>query len=99
MQDINFAEKLKQLRAERKMSQRKLAKMIGITHLQILNYEKGRSFPRTDVLHKLSLVFDIPLSSLVGEATASNILGEDKTPKIDLLRRRMTEDLNRSQFQ
>ncbi|MCD7882699.1 MAG: helix-turn-helix domain-containing protein [Lachnospiraceae bacterium] len=43
---MNFAEKVRQLRKEKKMSQIELAQAIGVTSRTIQFYESGKSLPR-----------------------------------------------------
>jgi len=43
---MNFAEKVRKLRKEKKMSQVELAQAIGVTSRTIQFYESGKSYPR-----------------------------------------------------
>lgn len=53
---MSFATRLKEARESKKLTQKKLADLVGVTNGAISNYEKNVSFPNIDILYK---IFDI----------------------------------------
>lgn len=55
---MEFADKIRQLRTEKGMTQVEVAKAIGVTSRSYIAYEKGTSYPRrTGILKKLADLF------------------------------------------
>lgn len=69
---MNTAERLKELRERRGLSQEQLAKIIGVDRTTIVKYETGASRP-TRYLKKIAHYFDVTTDYLLGE--------EELTPK------------------
>lgn len=69
---MNTAERLKELREKRGLSQEQLAKIIGVDRTTIVKYETGASRP-TRYLKKIAHYFDVTTDYLLGD--------EDITPK------------------
>lgn len=61
----NFAEKLIQIRKERKLSQEKLALLCGIDRTHIGRIERLERTPGLEILDKLAVGLDIPLKELM----------------------------------
>ncbi len=61
-----FAIRLKELRIERGMTQKKLAKAIDTTDDSIFSWEKGRSQPSLEMLRSLCICLDISADYLLG---------------------------------
>ena len=61
-----FAEKLKMLREERKLSQYELANKMGCSRGLISNYEQGVRRPDHDRLRDFSKFFDVSIDFLLG---------------------------------
>ncbi|MFK4974487.1 XRE family transcriptional regulator [Lactococcus garvieae] len=73
---IEFPERLKELRKEKGYTQKELAKLIGFSYQNLQKYEKGIAKPLNKNLIKLSEIFGVSVSYLLGETdirTASNI--------------------------
>jgi len=64
---ISFAENLKTLRGERKLSQGKLAAMIGVTQQCISEWENKKTEPTLSYLCELSEIFGVTLDVLCGK--------------------------------
>ncbi len=43
-------DRIKQLRTAKNMTQSDLAEIVGLTYIQLGRYEKGKSYPSSDVL-------------------------------------------------
>lgn len=61
-----FSDKLKALRTAKKLSQKELAGIIGVTKSVVSFYESGDRFPSYDVLVKISCVFNVTTDYLLG---------------------------------
>ena len=51
---MGISERIRELRTAKKMTQSDLAKLVGLTYIQIGRYETGKSTPSSDVLNKLA---------------------------------------------
>jgi len=61
---ISFGAAIKKARLEKKLTQEKLAELIGITPNHIKQIESGRREPSVKVLNRLVQVLDLSLDSL-----------------------------------
>ena len=80
-----FAEKLKQVRKRKKLTQTALAELCGISRNSIVNWETGKNTPKIGDIEKLSLALGLSPQELIGISTTENHEGEDRqdntTPK------------------
>ena len=67
MIELNLGESLKRLRAERGLSQRKMAKECGIERSLIGHYELNKITPTLNNLVKLANFFDVSLDAFIKE--------------------------------
>ena len=63
---LSFSERLKLLRVEASLTQKKIATAIGITERGYIDLESGKSKPKYDNVVKLAYYFDVSLDYLVG---------------------------------
>ena len=63
-----FAERVKKLRKEKKVSQAYLAKLLGVTSTQITDIEKGKTTTSIERLCILAEYFDVSVDYLVGQS-------------------------------
>lgn len=61
-----FAERLRELRREKKVRQLQLGEYLGYGGTAIVNYESGRNEPSFDTLIKLAEYFEVSVGYLVG---------------------------------
>lgn len=59
-----FGKRLKELRTKNKITQEKLAEIIGVEQQQICRIEKGGCFTTIDNLERLAATFKIPIDEL-----------------------------------
>lgn len=59
-----FGKRLKELRVKNKITQEKLAEIIGVEQQQICRIEKGGCFTTIDNIEKLSAALNIPVNEL-----------------------------------
>lgn len=62
-----FASRLKQLRAEKRLSQRELAERLQVTRTSVANWENMIRFPREGVLLELARMFGVSSDYLCGK--------------------------------
>ena len=65
---MDFKTRIKQLRLERKLSQKQLAANTSLTEHAIQRYEYGERKPAFDALIALADYFDVSLDYLVGRS-------------------------------
>lgn len=61
-----FPERLKELREERNLSLKQLAKEIGVTDVAISRWENGHRTPNIDSLYSLAICFKVSTDYLLG---------------------------------
>jgi len=61
-----FAERLLQLRTERKLSQQKVGDVLGVTRWSVHYYEAGKTYPDFEGFLKLADYFEVSLDYLAG---------------------------------
>ncbi len=59
-----FGKRLRELRAKNRITQEKLAEMIGVEQQQICRIETGGCFTTIDNLKKLSVALNVPIDEL-----------------------------------
>lgn len=62
----HFAEQLKQLRAEKGISQKKLAEHLHVSQNAIFQWENEKCEPSIEMIEKISIFFDVHPSVLMG---------------------------------
>lgn len=72
---VGFGNRLRQLRKEKKLTQRQLAEMVGLRHSVVSFYEIGERIPSPEIIKKLA-------SSL--HVSSDYLLGIDKGETVDL---------------
>ena len=65
-----FGENLEMIRKQKKVSQTKLGKVLGLTQQMISSYEKNMSSPNIDVLIKIANYFNVSIDYLLGHTTS-----------------------------
>lgn len=61
-----FAERLKELRLEKGLSQRELAKAVNLTHTAILRWENETHIPNAEAVVTLAKFFSVTTDYLLG---------------------------------
>lgn len=69
---INFAERLKQLRAELGLSQSQLAEQLGVTKSRINMYERGDREPSFEMQELIADYFNVDMDFLLGKSEYRN---------------------------
>lgn len=73
IQLVNMGDKLKSLRAEKKLTQKQVADRIGLAISAVSSYESGTRYPSYDVLVKLARIFHVSTDYLLGMTDKRNI--------------------------
>lgn len=83
MDNLKVGNFIKSLRKEKNMTQKELAKKIGLTDKAISKWERGLSFPDITILNSLAEIFDVDVSEILnGEKGTNKISNEDIEEKI-----------------
>jgi transcriptional regulator with XRE-family HTH domain len=80
---MSLAKKLVDLRKERNLTQKELAKSIGVHFSHMSRYERGISLPSIDVVKKIAQVFNVSTDYLLLDDTQAIV--ESKIPDVELL--------------
>lgn len=64
---MNFAETLKKIREEKRLSQQNLARQLGVAQSTIGMWESGKRTPKLDELRRLATVLNITVARLLGQ--------------------------------
>lgn len=65
MNDYSFGNLLYKLRTRSNLTQGEVASKLGVTNKAVSKWENGKAKPTTDVLKKLSILFNIPIEELL----------------------------------
>ena len=68
----DFSNRLRKLRKERNLSQKKLAENLNFSRSTISNYEKNKRLPDIDILCQLAKFFDVSTDYLIGRTEIKN---------------------------
>lgn len=63
---LSFGERLKLARKEKKLTQKELAKKLGVDHTTISHWESNKHEPGIENLKKLSVLFNNSIDNLTG---------------------------------
>lgn len=61
-----FAIRLKDIRKERRLTQKQLADAVGTTDDSIFSWERGRSQPSIDIIRQLCKILEVSADYLLG---------------------------------
>ncbi|UZM84706.1 LexA family protein [Limosilactobacillus fermentum] len=74
---MDIGKQIKRLRKERKYTQAHLAELLGTKPTTVASWEQGRNKPLMDKVQKMAIIFNVPISEIVGgeeNDTPSNII-------------------------
>lgn len=91
-----FSERLKDLRQEKKLTQKELALYLGLSANSICEWEKGRCEPSIEHLLKLSALFECSIDYLTGNADdfGSIVIKNEKSLELSPKGKEMMEIFN-----
>lgn len=64
---MDIGTQIKKLRKERKYTQAHLAELLGTKPTTVASWEQGRNKPLMDKVQKMSIIFGVPISDIVGD--------------------------------
>ena len=67
MENKLFAERVKKLRIEKKMTQQELGNVFGLTSTGVSYWESGKAIPNREMMNKLSNFFGVTIDYLIGK--------------------------------
>lgn len=76
-----FAEQIRRLRMQKKMSQQELGLLFNVTKQTVSSWETGNSKPSHDLLEKLADFFAVTVSELYGRSEVKSSI-EDEWPDV-----------------
>ena len=62
----DFSQKIKELRKKSEYTQSQLAAILGVSRTSVANWEAGTRMPSTDTISKVSVIFNVTPSYLLG---------------------------------
>ena len=77
MQDIEFGNRLYQLRIKARLSQAQLGEKVGVSNKAVSKWENGQTKPGLDIVHKLADVLSVSVDELLNRSA-----GEKQISKI-----------------
>lgn len=87
---MSFAERLKELRSEKNLTQTELGEKVGINYSTLSDYERGnKADPYMSTLRTLSNFFEVSIDYLIGE---SNIKNNELIEKCQELMKKLTDE-------
>jgi transcriptional regulator with XRE-family HTH domain len=90
---MTVGERIKEQRTQKKLTQTKLAMLVGLTYIQIGRYETGKSNPSADVLNRLAQALDTTTDFLM-KGTEDEVVAAQLSDKELLKQFRQVEQLN-----
>jgi transcriptional regulator with XRE-family HTH domain len=90
---MTVGERIKEQRTQKKLTQTELAKLVGLTYIQIGRYETGKSNPSADVLNRLAQALDTTTDFLM-KGTQDEVVAAQLSDKELLKQFRQVEQLN-----
>ena len=72
MENKLFAERIKNLRIEKKLTQQELGNIVGLTSTGVPYWESGKAVPNFETMTKLSNYFGVSIDYLTGKAELDN---------------------------
>lgn len=63
----DFGNRLYELRTQKKLTQKELGRILGVSNKAVSKWETGEAKPRVDTIHKLSQLLGVSVGELMGE--------------------------------
>jgi transcriptional regulator with XRE-family HTH domain len=96
----NVGQRIRELRKTRRLQQKKLAQMVGISHGALTNFEKGRRRISLDWLQRISEALDTPIAYFLPEEREKRSIpaGDARERRLLNAWRRLRSDILRKDF-
>lgn len=89
---MDIGRQIKTLRLRKGLTQKLLAKSIGVSEVSFGNWERGVSLPSIDYLIKIAMTLNVSLDELVGHKTVSHLKSYDESRIEELTRKYLQLD-------
>ena len=98
--ELNVGQRVRELRKKRRVQQKKLAQMVGVSPGALTNFEKGRRRISLDWLQKISEALDTPMAYFLPEERAKSRItaGDPREKRLLDAWRRLRSDILRKDF-
>lgn len=63
----NFSENLKKIRKEKGLSQKEVARRLGVSQPSYAQYERGVRSPKVETIERIADALEVPLTELLGD--------------------------------
>lgn len=85
--DTFFTKQLKKIMVEKGITQKEIAKLLGVSHVFISTYLNGKRNPKPSTIHKIANALNVPPSYFIEEIDTKTIqpLNEETTIKMPIL--------------
>lgn len=85
--DTFFTKQLKKIMVEKGITQKEIAKLLGVSHVFISTYLNGKRNPKPSTIHKIANALNVPPSYFIEEIDTKTIqpLNEKTTIKMPIL--------------
>lgn len=85
--DTFFTKQLKKIMVEKGITQKEIAKLLGVSHVFISTYLNGKRNPKPSTIHKIANALNVPPSYFIEEIDTKTIepLNESTTMKLPIL--------------
>lgn len=90
---MTAGERIRDLRVQKKLTQTKLAKQVGLSYIQIGRYETNKSNPSSDVLQRLAAALDTTTDYIM-KGTEDDAVAAQLTDKELLKQFKQVEQMN-----
>jgi transcriptional regulator with XRE-family HTH domain len=90
---MTVGERIKDLRGQKKLTQTELAKLVGLSYIQVGRYETNKSNPSADVLQRVASALDTTTDYLM-KGTEDEAVAAQLTDKELLKQFKQVEQLN-----
>ena len=96
----NVGQRIRELRKTRRLQQKKLAQMVGISHGALTNFEKGRRRISLDWLQKISEALDTPMAYFLDDPKPQSkiVPGDPREKRLLNAWRLLRSDILREDF-
>lgn len=82
--DVMFSKRIKELRKSKKITQEKLAEIIGVERSTVGKWESTSIIPSSEILIELSKLFEVSVDYLLGNDKAIKLITNDKAHRINV---------------
>ena len=89
---MSFADRLKQARLEKGLTQQQLATLVNVKNTAISNYEKNQSFPNIDILYRIFDVLEIEPNFLFQDEIPFDTINVTASEREQLLKFRLLDN-------